>query len=425
MINIQIENIGKVKEANIILEGVSVIAGLNGTGKSTIAKSVFASVNARRNILDKTRSDRKLSIDDRIIRWMDQNNNLSGDYYMDITQELATHILESFENEKWNKKDIPKNIENIIEEYCQNNRLSDQGIEEVSEYIVTVLCRTMDEYVNFFVEQYYQSVFKNQITPIRGKGQSSVHYYKKTEDERIIESSVAIKDNKLNIVGKPLIFQQENAVYIETYSVLDFCEETGRRTRRGSYLNRMTLPARELLNSLTEEKVLSYDEQQKVELNEKIAQDIVEQVTHGYLRKNQNGSLEFLDKEAEEKIEFSNMSAGLKIFTILQQLIGNYSLKKGDVLVVDEPEVNLHPTWQVVLAEILVRVYKELGIYILVNSHSPYFIRAIEVKMAKYGCALQGHYYYMEQNDDGFVCKDVSHNTEVIYETLYRPLNEL
>ena len=424
MLKIQIENIGKVKDANIVLEGISVIAGLNGTGKSTIAKSVFASVNARRNMLDKIRNDRKLSIDDQIIRWMDQNNNLNNEYYMDTTGVLADCILESFENEKWNKKDVSKNVKTIIEEYCKNNRLSDHGIEEVVGHIVTVLDRTMDEYVNFFIEQYYQNVFKRQINPIGTKEKSSVHY-KKTEGERKIESSVEIENNKLNIVGRPLIFQQENAIYIETYSVLDFCEETGRRTRRGSYLNRMTLPARELLSSLTEERVLSYDEQQKVELNEKIAQDIVEQVTHGYLRKNQSGSLEFLDKDAEEKIEFSNMSAGLKIFTVLQQLIGNYSLKEGDVLIVDEPEVNLHPTWQVVLAEILVRVYKELGIYILVNSHSPYFIRAIEVKMAEYECALQGHYYYMDQKDNGVVCKEVSDNTNVIYDALYRPLMEL
>lgn len=424
MLNIQIENIGKVKNANIVLEGVSVIAGLNGTGKSTIAKTVFAALNSRKNIINKIWKDRQMCIEDKLIRWFEQNNDLKDYLFFSVAEELASHILEAFNHEKWNADDISGNVKNIIEEFCRKNGLSDQGTDEILEYIVNVLCRTMDEYVNFFVEQYYQNVFKRQINPIGTKEKSSVHY-KKTEGERKIESSVEIENNKLNIVGRPLIFQQENAIYIETYSVLDFCEETGRRTRRGSYLNRMTLPARELLSSLTEERVLSYDEQQKVELNEKIAQDIVEQVTHGYLRKNQSGSLEFLDKDAEEKIEFSNMSAGLKIFTVLQQLIGNYSLKEGDVLIVDEPEVNLHPTWQVVLAEILVRVYKELGIYILVNSHSPYFIRAIEVKMADYECALQGHYYYMDQKDNGFVCKEVSDNTNVIYDALYRPLMEL
>ena len=46
-------------------------------------------------------------------------------------------------------------------------------------------------------------------------------------------------------------------------------------------------------------------------------------------RKVKNGTIEFWDEGINEKIEFSNMSAGLKIFTVLQQLISNYSLKRG------------------------------------------------------------------------------------------------
>ena len=138
-----------------------------------------------------------------------------------------------------------------------------------------------------------------------------------------------------------------------------------------------------------------------------------------------NGTIEFWDEGINEKIEFSNMSAGLKIFTVLQQLISNYSLKRGDVLIVDEPEVNLHPTWQIALAEILVRIYKELGIFILANSHSPYFIRAIEVKMAEYECALQGRYYFMKQDENAYISTDVTENTNEIYDALYQPLNLL
>lgn len=51
MLEIQIRNVGKIKEACIELPGITVIAGLNGTGKSTIAKSVFAAVNARKILL--------------------------------------------------------------------------------------------------------------------------------------------------------------------------------------------------------------------------------------------------------------------------------------------------------------------------------------------------------------------------------------
>ena len=424
MLEIHVQNVGKIKDTCIELAGVTVIAGLNGTGKSTIAKSVFAAINARKDMFAKIWADRRYDIEDELAQWLQQNNDIDDSPFFDAHEELAAHILESFEHEKWNEADISKYVTEIIEEYCSSNNLLDDDMEEPVENIVKILSRSLDEYACFFVKQYYQSVFKNQINPIGTRKKSYVSYMK-MEDEKIIKSAVSIQKNKLRIIGRPLFLQQENAIYIETHSVLDFCEELGRRGKRTLFVNRVTVPTKELLYSLTVERALSFEQQQKAEVNEKIVQDIVRQVTHGYLRKNQNGSMEFLDQDTNEKIEFSNMSAGLKIFTVLQQLIGNYSLKRGDVLIVDEPEVNLHPTWQIMLAEILVRVYKELGIYILVNSHSPYFIRAIEVKTAEYDCALQGRYYYMEMDGNEFVSRDVSNNTNIIYDALYQPLTLL
>lgn len=43
----------------------------------------------------------------------------------------------------------------------------------------------------------------------------------------------------------------------------------------------------------------------------------------------------------------------------------------------DEPEVHLHPEWQIKLAELLVSLSKELNVTLFINSHSPLFIEAI------------------------------------------------
>ena len=422
MLEIQIRNVGKIKEACIELPGITVIAGLNGTGKSTIAKSVFAAVNARKNMAGKIRKDQRQSIENELEEWLEQNNDFVDIMlFFEAHEELAQHILEAYESEKWEKGDIYGKTENIIEEYCANNNLDNSDIEAPVKEIVRILNRNLDEYVQFFVEQYYQNVFKNQINPI-GTGRTAFVDYKKVDVEREIASSVSIQKNRLSIIGKILTLQQENAIYIETHSVLDFCQDLGRRSNRAG---RMTLPTRELLSNLMTERELTFTQQQEQERNQKIVHDIAENITHGHLQKNKNGTIEFWDEGVNGKIEFSNMSAGLKIFTVLQQLIGNYSLKRGDVLIVDEPEVNLHPTWQIALAEILVRIYKELGIYVLANSHSPYFIRAIEVKMAEYECALQGRYYFMKQDENAYISTDVTENTNEIYDALYQPLNLL
>lgn len=47
---IVVKNIGKVKEANIKIDGITVIAGENDTGKSTISKSLFTIFNSFYNI---------------------------------------------------------------------------------------------------------------------------------------------------------------------------------------------------------------------------------------------------------------------------------------------------------------------------------------------------------------------------------------
>lgn len=48
-----IENIGNVKNAEIEINGISVIAGQNGTGKSTISRSLFSIFSANYDVIKK------------------------------------------------------------------------------------------------------------------------------------------------------------------------------------------------------------------------------------------------------------------------------------------------------------------------------------------------------------------------------------
>lgn len=114
------------------------------------------------------------------------------------------------------------------------------------------------------------------------------------------------------------------------------------------------------------------------------------------------------------------------MFVVIQTLLENGCLKSGDILLIDEPEVNLHLEWQIVLAEVLVLLRKELGIVLYIYSHSPYFIRAIEVKMAGSEMTLDGKFYLTVLDEDNlYHTEDVSQNTERIYELLYKPLEKL
>ena len=72
-----------------------------------------------------------------------------------------------------------------------------------------------------------------------------------------------------------------------------------------------------------------------------------------------------------------NTASGIKQIGIIQLLLSNRKLKENCFLIIDEPEVNLHPDWQFKLANILMLLVKKLNVSIYINTHSPLFIEAI------------------------------------------------
>ena len=121
------------------------------------------------------------------------------------------------------------------------------------------------------------------------------------------------------------------------------------------------------------------------------------------------------------KISVSSLAAGLKTYVIIKRLIDNGYLTKKSLLIIDEPEVHLHPQWQMNFAEILVLLQKEVGISVVLTTHSPYFLQAIEVYSKKHGIANKTHFYLAKRDEEGAVLKSVDDNIEETYKMLAKP----
>lgn len=78
-----------------------------------------------------------------------------------------------------------------------------------------------------------------------------------------------------------------------------------------------------------------------------------------------------------------------------------------------------------VFAELIVLLQKEFGLHILLSTHSPYFLRAIELCCMKYG--VKGKKFYLISSDDrGFsVLEDVKSQVDKIYKLLAEPFQVL
>ena len=78
------------------------------------------------------------------------------------------------------------------------------------------------------------------------------------------------------------------------------------------------------------------------------------------------------------------------------------------------------------LAEIIVLLQKELGMHVLMSTHSPYFLNAIEVYSKKHAVDGLCSYYLAETCADGRSrFAEITGSTEVAYEKLAAPFDTL
>ena len=110
---------------------------------------------------------------------------------------------------------------------------------------------------------------------------------------------------------------------------------------------------------------------------------------------------------------------------LLESLISLGMLTTDSILILDEPEINLHPEWQLLYAQIIVELQKALGIKILLTTHSPYFLKAIQSYALQEKSIGKCKFYLAENIDDDTEITDFTKNTNVLFRTLAEPLRKL
>lgn len=112
----------------------------------------------------------------------------------------------------------------------------------------------------------------------------------------------------------------------------------------------------------------------------------------------------------------------MKTYVVIKMLLDNGYLRPNSLLILDEPEVHLHPSWQLLFAELLVLFYKELGIKVLLATHSPYFLQAIEVYSKKYEIQEKTHFYLSKKQGNSTVLENIDNDLEKTYKLMAEPI---
>ena len=135
-----LKNIGKISEANVEINGITVIGGENNTGKSTIGKSLFSIFSSFYEIQQQIRRERLLSIKgalqafyQNVYVWMSGEMKDIDEYSADILSKAKDYI-ESPEL-------LKKELDSIMKHELMPSKLfiNKMSTEEIVSQIIDIL----------------------------------------------------------------------------------------------------------------------------------------------------------------------------------------------------------------------------------------------------------------------------------------------
>lgn len=122
------------------------------------------------------------------------------------------------------------------------------------------------------------------------------------------------------------------------------------------------------------------NKRRKVGEKQQAMADVVASHANGHLVF-ENSGVVFVEKEGDEerRLDPKTTASGQLGLSIFAKLLENGWIAKDTITIFDEPESHMHPHWQLIYADMLVRCVEELGATIVVTTHTPYMLQALKV----------------------------------------------
>lgn len=415
---LSIKNVGRISEASIELNGITVVAGENNTGKSTLGKVLFCIFNSLYRIDKQIQQEREDAIEKSITRPYYEATSLIPDILN--AKKIAQDIIAESKNLIQNPDELINKIKDyyLSQDKSFEDYINDELLTRISNKIIEILKISDEEITVNALKKRLSSEFHMHIAHINAP-----------EDPSCI--TLKIKDKKVNIdiienaaikIKDPINMFTE-LIYIDDPFVLDDLDDppfyyAWSANHRSHLRSKLLIQRSEATVQNAIEEIVAAKKLDKI-LNK------LKTVCEGELVHTDSTTIAYKAEKLKGTLDVSNLSTGLKTFVIIRTLLTNGGLTENGTIVLDEPEIHLHPEWQLVFAEIIVLIQKEFGMHILINTHSPYFLNAIEVYAAKYDIVDKCKYYLAENQGEKSIIEDVSNNIEKIYEKLARPLQDL
>lgn len=369
---LKISNLGAIKEGEIDLsQQFIVFCGPNGTGKTYLSYLIFGlfkrkfHLQGKQKFVEKLLNEKKTSIEIDFQKLEQYRNNMlsatesSMDALFGIGESESKKIFKDFHCEFSNSDDdfrynlINTRIDNVAK--LQGVQFKIEKESGRSQLILTILNESipsdsirglmmlLDSYIYSLLASY--PIGNVEMFTVE---RNSIYTFSK---ELSVRKQEAL-DNMLLLMDKEKKIDRFDLYFRNNY--------------------KYPLPIRiglETADNLTEIKKSDSPFYQFSSFME-------EQLLHGKVQVSNDGEIQFRPSQAARTTLPIQMTASVVKTLSSLDLYLKHMAAVNDLIIIDEPEINLHPDNQILVARMLVRLMRN-GFRIILSTHSDYIIREI------------------------------------------------
>lgn len=381
----EFENIGPIKKASLEMGKLTVVCGKNNTGKTYLSYTL-------KSFLDNYNS--QLNIDFEPQEWIDQNKSLEEKGYFeldlssietDINENLSTlykenelkeYLAKVFNTNESNFDQTKIKVLNLPNIFFHKNAIK----ENIADYLL--LQREESSYV-FKVSKLKKSAEIGNISDILSDiftNQYLQNYF------FIVAERIGLNDfEKDKYRYKHIIYSSRNAlnrIYNDTLSKelksqTQFLRKNIKKIsdEMSDHAPTFSEPIEENIEFINDLNLGIWRDKNSFIAKEyphllSFIEDFLG-ITYQFIE----DKLMIVDRKNAKAISVSSASSSIKSLSMLYFWL-KHQAEKGDFLMIDEPELSLHPENQIKLARLLVKLVNA-GIKVWITTHSDYIVKEL------------------------------------------------
>lgn len=383
-LTLHVRNFRAIKSADIELAGLTVLVGVNSSGKSTLVRlfhrlicieanyKSFAAIDTHRifvesvvqplkNVFDQRFRDRKLQSD---FEWLSTSKWQMSRNGERLISNLVATLRRTLADEAVSAMIRDPRFADSLYAYMPKDYV---GIPNFS--VSQDALQWVDEIERFLIN-YYKSLVE------RREGSSSLFFNSNVGGEDLDDvwkhgtylTELKITDDGIGIVNLadrqlPMgnVFSPRQSFYI-AQPAADFPSVRTNKLR----LNGMEYSIAASVKTDNSSRLPD------IGVNSLIGGSISAPREKGYV-----ATADWLYNDGENSYNLVKCADGIKSLATISILDKYHLLGSGALLIIDEPEVHLHPQWVVGMARVLVKLAKERSVKVLVTTHSPDLVHAL------------------------------------------------